>query len=76
MNKETFPNLEFSSSHVSTRFSQIAFPTTVLPKGDRTDFVQEERLGLPFWTMIQTICVVVDEFKMSGHSDLGILNIL
>ena len=42
---------------------QIAFPITVLPKDDRTDFAQEERLGLPYWTMILAICVVVDESK-------------
>ena len=28
---------------------------TVLPKDDRTDFGQEERLGLPYWTMILAI---------------------
>ena len=55
------PNLEFSPSHVSVRFSQIAFPTTVLPTDDHTDSFQEERLGLPCWTMILAICVVVDE---------------
>ena len=33
------------------------------PKDDHTDFVQEERLGLPYWTMISAICVVVDESK-------------
>ena len=27
-------------------FAQIAFLTTVLPKGDPTDFVQEEPLGI------------------------------
>ena len=42
---------------------QIAFPITVLPKDDHTDFAQEERLGLPYWTMILAICVVVDESK-------------
>ena len=57
------PNLEFSTSHVSTGFSQIAFPIIVLPKDDRTDSAQEERLGLPYWTMILAICVVVDESK-------------
>ena len=57
------PNLEFSSSHVSKRFAQIAFPTIVLPKDDRTISLQEERLGLPYWTMILAICVVVDESK-------------
>ena len=43
--------------------SQIAFPIIVLPKDDRTDSFQEERLGLPYWSMIQAICVVVDESK-------------
>ena len=57
------PNLEFSPSHVSIGFSQIAFPITVLPKDHRTDSVQEERLDLPYWTMILAICVVVDESK-------------
>ena len=36
---------------------------TVVPKDDRTDIVQEERLGLPYWTMILAICVVVDVSK-------------
>ena len=44
-------------------FSHIAFPIIVLPKDDRTDSVQEEQLGLPYWTMILAICVVVDESK-------------
>ena len=35
----------------------------VLPQDDRTDFAQEEQLGLPYWTMILAICVVVDESK-------------
>ena len=55
------PNLEFSPNHASIGFSQIAFPIIVLPKGDRTDSAQEEQLGLPYWTMILAICVVVDE---------------
>ena len=29
----------------------------------RTDSAQEEQLGLPYWTMIWAICVVVDESK-------------
>ena len=61
------PNLEFSPSHVSIGFSQIAFPIIVLPKDDRTDSAHEERLGLSLglsnWTMIFAICVVVDESK-------------
>ena len=55
------PNLEFSPSHVSIGFSQIAFPIIVLPKDDLTNSFQEERLDLPYWTMILAICVVVDE---------------
>ena len=57
------PNLEFSPINVSKEFSQIAFPTMGLPKDDRTDSFQEERLGLPYWTMILAIRVVVDESK-------------
>ena len=63
MYKETLANLELSPSLASIGFSQLAFPTTVLPKDDHINFVQRERLGLPYWTMIQAICVVVDESK-------------
>ena len=41
----------------------LSFPIIVLLKDDHIDFVQEERLGLPYWTMILAICVVVDESK-------------
>ena len=41
-----------SPNRTSIRFSQFAFPIIVLPKDDRTDFAQEERLDLPYWTMI------------------------
>ena len=54
---------QFDPGHVSIGCSQIAFPTIVLPKDDHTDLAQEERLGLPYWTMILAICVVVDESK-------------
>ena len=57
----SIPNWKLSPNGALSGFSQIAFPTTVLPKGDRTDFAQEEWLDLPYWTMIWTICVVVDE---------------
>ena len=57
------PNLEFSPSHASIGSSQIAFPIILLPKDDRTNSFQEERPGLPYWTMISAICVVVDESK-------------
>ena len=70
----SIPNWKPSPNRTSRGFSQIAFLIIVLPKDDRTDSFQEERLDLPYWTMILAICVVVDESKMSGHSDLGIFN--
>ena len=54
-------NREPSPNRVAIGFSQIAFLITVLPKDDQTDFVQEKRLDLPYWTMILATCVVVDE---------------
>ena len=62
-NKHSHPNWKPSPNRTSIGFSQIEFPITVLPKDDRTDSSQEERLGLPHWTMILAICVVVDESK-------------
>ena len=46
---------------------RTAFPTTVLPKDDRTDFSQEEQVGLPYWTMILAIYVLED---VSIHPDI------
>ena len=66
--------LETSPNRARIGFSQIAFPITVLPKGDHTDFVQEERLGLPYWTMILAILCRGRRIQMSGHSDFGIFN--
>ena len=48
----SIPNWKPSRNCISIGFSQIAFPITVLPKDDCADFAQEERLGLPYWTMI------------------------
>ena len=59
----SIPNCKLYLYSISIGFSQIAFPMTVLPKDDRTDFALEERLGLPHWTMILATCVVVDESK-------------
>ena len=56
-NKKQLPNC------ISIGIPQIAFPITVLPMDDRTDFAQEERLVFPYWTMMLAICVVVDESK-------------
>ena len=61
--RKSIPNWKPSPNRTSIGFSQIAFPTTVLPKDDRIDSAQEERLGLPYWTMILAICVVVNKSK-------------
>ena len=56
-------NLELYPNRVPKALPRIPFPIIVQPKNDRTDFVQEERLGLPFWTMMLATCVVVDLSK-------------
>ena len=56
----SFPNVEPFPNRVLIRLSRNAFPIRVLPEDDRTDSVLEERLGLPYWTMILATCVVVD----------------
>ena len=70
----SIPNWKIYPNRTSIGFSQIAFPITVLPKDDRRDFAQEERLGFPHWTMICAICVVVDESKfLDKYLDIPIL---
>ena len=59
--QKTFTIWNFPS-RVPMKLSRIAFPMIVLSE-DRTDFAQEERLGLPCWTMIWAICVLVDVSK-------------
>ena len=61
--RKSIPNWKPSPKRAAIGFSQIALPIIVLLKDDRTDSVQEERLDLPYWTMILAICVVVDESK-------------
>ena len=61
--RRDIPNWKLSPSRGSIGLSQIAFPITVLPKDDHINIVQKERLGLPYWTMISAICVVVNESK-------------
>ena len=51
---------------------QIDFPTIVLPKDDRTDFAQEEQLGLPYFGQLCR----GGRIQMSGHSDLGIFSVV
>ena len=52
----------FSQPFFNRMFSTCLFHNS-LAKDDCTDFVQEEQLSLRYWTMILTICVVVDESK-------------
>ena len=54
---------KLSPNRISIGFFKLPFHNsiTVVPKDDHTDFVQDERLDLPYWTMILAICVVVDE---------------
>ena len=66
------PNLEFSPSHVSIGFSQIAFPIIDLPKDDRTNSFQEERLGLSMLNYDLGQLCRGGRIQMSGHSDFGI----
>ena len=52
----------FSQQYFNRNFSNCLSHNSPA-KRDHTDFVQEERLDLPHWTMILAICVVVDESK-------------
>ena len=45
-------NLDLFPNRAPTELSQIAFLKSVLRVGVRTDFAQEERLGLPYWIVI------------------------
>ena len=60
---ETHSQFGIFPNRVSIGSSQIVVPMIVLPKDDRTDSVQDERRGLPCWTIIWAIRVVVDESK-------------
>ena len=64
-----------SPNRAAIEFSRIAVPTTVLLKDDRKDFVQEKRLGLPYWTNTSAICVVVDVPICLDIPDWGICSI-
>ena len=48
----SIPNWKPFPNHAAIGFSQIAFPIIVLPEDDHIDSVQEEQLGLRYWTMI------------------------
>ena len=61
--RRDIPNWKLSPNRALIGFSQIVFPETVLSKDDHKNFAQEERLGVPYRTMILAICVVIDESK-------------
>ena len=66
MYKETFPIWKPFPNRTSIGSSQIAFPMRVLPKDDRTDFAQEERLDHDLGHFCRG-----RRTQMSGHPDLG-----
>ena len=68
------PNLEFSPSHVSIGFSQIAFPRIVLPKDDHTDSLSRGTTGSSILDHDFGHLCRGRRIQMSGHSDLGIFN--
>ena len=57
------PNSELFSIPVPIELFRIAFLITIRQVGDHTACAQEERLGLPCWTMILAISLLVDESK-------------
>ena len=70
----TIPNWKPSPNRFPIELSRIAFPITVLPKDDRTDFAQEERLGLSILDHDLGHLCRGGRIQISGHSDLGIFN--
>ena len=71
--QEHSQNLELLPNRVPTELSRTAFPIMGLPEDDRADFAQEDRLGLPSWTLISAIC---DWLDVSKNLDIptGIFN--
>ena len=67
------PNQEIFFNRAPKFLSQIAIPTTILPKDDKRNFVQEQRLGLPKWTMIKAIRLVVED--VSKYLDIPIFEL-
>ena len=55
----SIPNWKPSPNRTSIGFSQIAFSITVLPKDNHTDFVQEERLDLPYCGEVEEVVSVL-----------------
>ena len=65
----TFPN------SVLVELSQIAFPIIVLPKDYCADSAQEDKLGLPYCTMIFAICALLDVSKYLDILTLDFFNV-
>ena len=63
--QKNIPRLKLFPNRVLVELSQLAFPVKVLPKDDRTNSFQEERLDLPYRTMIWAICL----FSKRTHWD-------
>ena len=57
------PNSQLFPIPVPKELFRIAFLIIIRQVGDRTACAQEERLGLPCWTMILAICLLVDVSK-------------
>ena len=66
--------MELVPNRVLIELFEFSFLIIVLPEDDRTDFAQEERLGLPCWTMILAICGMVDVSKYLDILTLDFLN--
>ena len=67
------PNVEFSPSHVSIGFSQIAFPIMVLLKDDRTDSAQGTTGSSILGHDLGHLCRG-RRIQMCWHSDFRIFN--
>ena len=61
-------------NRVPVELSRIAFPLLVLPEGNRTNYFREERLGLPYWTMILAICFG-RRIQISAHCDFRLMHL-
>ena len=66
--KKTFPN------RVPIELSEVVLSTPVLPEDDVTNSFREERLDLPYWTMIWIICASIGVSKYQDIQTLDFLN--
>ena len=63
MYKETFPIWIFLPTMFQQDFLKLPFLQQSCQRMTIQILIKEEQLGLPHWTMILAICVVVDESK-------------